>query len=55
MTSSRTQAQRTHALAIVMDTHFVPNITISPPVMRASKGIATRPLDVHLMIEAPDC
>jgi ribulose-phosphate 3-epimerase len=38
----------------VMDGHFVPNITIGPPVIRAIKRIATRPLDVHLMIEEPD-
>jgi ribulose-phosphate 3-epimerase len=38
----------------VMDGHFVPNITIGPPVVRAIKRIATRPLDVHLMIEDPD-
>ncbi len=38
----------------VMDGHFVPNITIGAPVVRAIKKIATRPLDVHLMIEDPD-
>jgi ribulose-phosphate 3-epimerase len=38
----------------VMDGHFVPNITIGPPVVRAIKRVATRPLDVHLMIEQPD-
>jgi len=38
----------------VMDGHFVPNITIGQPVTRAVKRIATRPLDVHLMIEEPD-
>jgi ribulose-phosphate 3-epimerase len=38
----------------VMDGHFVPNITIGPPVVHAIKRIATRPLDVHLMIEDPD-
>jgi ribulose-phosphate 3-epimerase len=38
----------------VMDGQFVPNITIGVPVVRAIKRIATRPLDVHLMIEAPD-
>jgi ribulose-phosphate 3-epimerase len=38
----------------VMDGHFVPNITIGPPVVRAIKRIATRPLDVHLLLEAPD-
>ena len=38
----------------VMDGHFVPNITIGPPVVRAIKKVATRKLDVHLMIEEPD-
>jgi ribulose-phosphate 3-epimerase len=38
----------------VMDGHFVPNITIGVPVVRALKRVATKPLDVHLMIEAPD-
>ena len=38
----------------VMDGHFVPNITIGPPVVRAVKRVATVPLDVHLMIEDPD-
>ena len=38
----------------VMDGHFVPNITIGPPVVRALKRVATVPLDVHLMISDPD-
>jgi ribulose-phosphate 3-epimerase len=38
----------------VMDGHFVPNITIGPPVVRAIKRAASVPLDVHLMIEEPD-
>ncbi len=38
----------------VMDGHFVPNITIGPVVVRAIKQVATKPLDVHLMIENPD-
>jgi len=38
----------------VMDGHFVPNITIGPPVVRAIRRVTTRPLDVHLMIEEPD-
>ena len=37
-----------------MDGHFVPNITIGIPVVKALRRIATRPLDVHLMIEEPD-
>ncbi len=38
----------------VMDGHFVPNLTIGPLVVAALKQVATRPLDVHLMIENPD-
>jgi ribulose-phosphate 3-epimerase len=38
----------------VMDGHFVPNITIGPPVVKALKRVVHVPLDVHLMIEEPD-
>ncbi|HUL72991.1 MAG TPA: ribulose-phosphate 3-epimerase [Vicinamibacterales bacterium] len=38
----------------VMDGHFVPNITIGPPVVAALKRVTTVPLDVHLMISDPD-
>jgi ribulose-phosphate 3-epimerase len=38
----------------VMDGHFVPNITIGPPVVRAVRACTDLPLDVHLMIEHPD-
>jgi ribulose-phosphate 3-epimerase len=38
----------------IMDGHFVPNITIGPPVVAALKRRAKVPLDVHLMIEEPD-
>ena len=37
----------------VMDGHFVPNITIGPPVVRAIKRVTSLPLDVHLMITDP--
>ena len=37
-----------------MDGHFVPNITIGPPVVRALRKVTTAPLDCHLMIENPD-
>jgi ribulose-phosphate 3-epimerase len=37
----------------VMDGHFVPNITIGPPVVRALRGATKLPLDCHLMIESP--
>jgi ribulose-phosphate 3-epimerase len=39
----------------VMDGHFVPNITVGPLVVEAVKRITSLPLDVHLMIENPDC
>jgi len=38
----------------VMDGHFVPNITIGPPVVASLRKTTTLPLDVHLMIENPD-
>jgi len=38
----------------VMDGHFVPNLTIGPPVIAAIKKIARVPLDVHLMIDNVD-
>ena len=38
----------------VMDGHFVPNLTIGPPVIKAIKAVAKLPLDVHLMVEQPD-
>lgn len=37
-----------------MDGHFVPNLTIGPPVVRALKKETRLPLDVHLMIERPE-
>ncbi len=37
----------------VMDGHFVPNITIGPPVVEGIHAVARVPLDVHLMIEEP--
>lgn len=38
----------------VMDGHFVPNITIGIPVVKAIRRITKLPLDVHLMIENPE-
>ena len=35
----------------VMDGHFVPNMTIGPVVVNSVAKIATKPLDVHLMVE----
>jgi ribulose-phosphate 3-epimerase len=38
----------------VMDGHFVPNLTIGPLIVEAIRPVTGLPLDVHLMIEAPD-
>jgi ribulose-phosphate 3-epimerase len=37
----------------VMDGHFVPNLTIGPPVVAALRPVTRLPLDVHLMIDNP--
>lgn len=38
----------------VMDGHFVPNITIGPPVVASLRQHSAVPLDVHLMITEPE-
>src|SRR6266478_1337804 len=38
----------------VMDGHFVPNITIGPPVVASLRKVSKVPLDCHLMMERPD-
>ena len=38
----------------VMDGHFVPNLSIGPPVIESIRKRTRVPLDVHLMIEDPD-
>ena len=38
----------------IMDGHFVPNITIGPPVVKSLRKATQLPLDCHLMIENPD-
>jgi ribulose-phosphate 3-epimerase len=38
----------------VMDGHFVPNITVGPPIVQSLRKHTKLPLDCHLMIENPD-
>jgi len=38
----------------VMDGHFVPQITIGAPIVASIRSYTNLPLDVHLMIEAPE-
>ena len=38
----------------VMDGHFVPNLTVGPPIVEALRKVTSLPLDVHLMITNPD-
>jgi ribulose-phosphate 3-epimerase len=38
----------------VMDGHFVPNLTVGPPVVKAVRKATALPVDVHLMIEHAD-
>lgn len=38
----------------VMDGHFVPNLTLGPPIIKAVRRATSKPLDVHLMITEPE-
>src|SRR5688572_12811728 len=38
----------------VMDGHFVPNLTIGPPVVASLRAVTSLKLDTHLMVEHPD-
>ena len=38
----------------IMDGHFVPNLTIGPPVVASLRKVTQVPFDCHLMIERPD-
>ena len=38
----------------IMDGHFVPNLTMGPPLVRSLRRVTELPLDCHLMIENPD-
>jgi ribulose-phosphate 3-epimerase len=38
----------------IMDGHFVPNLTLGPPVVKSLRKVTTLPLDCHLMVENAD-
>lgn len=52
---SRVEAAGADLLHVdVMDGHFVPNISIGPPVIQSISSSTKLPLDVHLMVDEPD-
>lgn len=52
---SRVEAAGADLLHVdVMDGHFVPNLTVGPPIVEALRKVTKLPLDVHLMIMNPD-
>ena len=51
---SATEGGATAIHVDIMDGHFVPNLTIGPPVVKSLRKATELPLDCHLMIENPD-
>jgi ribulose-phosphate 3-epimerase len=38
----------------VMDGHFVPNLTVGPPLVKSLREVTSLPLDCHMMVQNPD-
>jgi len=51
---SATEGGATVVHVDIMDGHFVPNLTVGPPLVRSLRRATDLPLDCHLMIENPD-
>lgn len=50
-----TRVENSDAIHVdVMDNHFVPNLTMGVPVVKAIRAATSKPLDIHLMIEDAD-
>jgi ribulose-phosphate 3-epimerase len=50
--AERAGADRIHV--DVMDGHFVPNLSMGPPIVSSLRGVTRLPLEAHLMISNPD-